>query len=180
MKTITSLIVVGVLGCTAASASADKPAPKAPTGATPSAQQQCRTERAQMGVKTFGETYGTNAKRTNAFGKCVSKRAKQDDAAAKAAKTQATKTCDAEQAADPAAFAAKYGTGKKGANAHGKCVSAEAKRLKATSVAATTTANVNAAKSCKAQRTADGAAFAAKYGKSRNAFGKCVSAAARA
>ena len=41
----------------------------------------------------------------------------------------------------------------------------------------------NAAKTCKAERDADAAAFAEKYGtneNNKNAFGKCVSAAAKA
>jgi hypothetical protein len=46
------------------------------TTTTPTAQQQCRTERAQMGTTTFASTYGTNKNKSNAFGKCVSKTAK--------------------------------------------------------------------------------------------------------
>jgi hypothetical protein len=138
---------------------------------TPSAEQQCRTERDQMGKATFAQTYGTNKNRSNAFGKCVSKRAR------------ASKQCDAEEAADPAAFKAKYGTGKNGNNAHGKCVSSKAKAQTNKTVEDQTTADVNAAKACKAERKADPAAFKAKYGTNANksnAFGKCVSAKAKA
>ena len=39
---------------------------------------------------------------------------------------------------------------------------------------------VNAAKTCKAVRSADAAAFAAAYGDGRNAYGKCVSMHAKA
>jgi hypothetical protein len=153
------------------------------TPATPSAQQQCRTERAQMGTTTFAQTYGTNKNHRNAFGKCVSKRSQATDAAATAAQANASQRCDTEEAADPAAFKAKYGTGKNGANAHGKCVSQTAKAETSQTVADETAADVNAAKSCKAERKADPAAFKAKYGTNKNksnAFGKCVSAQSKA
>ena len=48
---------------------------------------------------------------------------------------------------------------------------------------AETEARVNAAKACKAERAADPAAFAEKYGKNKNkknAFGKCVSQTVKA
>ena len=91
----------------------------------------------------------------------------------------AAKTCTAERALDPAAFASKYGTGNK-KNAFGKCVSATA----TAATAAQQTAELNAAKTCKAERVSLGAAaFAAKYGTNaskKNAFGKCVSKLAKA
>lgn len=150
---------------------------------TPTAQEQCRTERAQMGKATFAQTYGTNANRRNAFGKCVSKRSLATEKAATAAKANASKECAAEEAADPAAFRTKYGTGKKGANAHGKCVSGKAAAEKAEVVDEQVEADVRAAKACKAERQTDPAAFKAKYGTNenrRNAFGKCVSQTAKA
>jgi hypothetical protein len=177
MKTFTMLTIAGTLAC-AAPALADSPL--STTTTTPSAAQLCHSEKAQMGAATFAQTYGTNANRANAFGKCVSKRAQQSADAATAAKTSASAACKAEQTADPAAFAKKYGTGKKGANAFGKCVSGQAKTRKAAAVKADTDANVNAAKTCKAARKADPAAFTAKWGKARNAFGKCVSSTAKA
>jgi hypothetical protein len=143
--------------------------------ATPSAESACRAERTAMGDATFKATYGTNKNKSNAFGKCVSKRA----AGVKAAADSAAKACKAEQAADPAAFAQKYGTKKNKKNAYGKCVSAKAKAQ----VDAKTAATVAAAKACKTERTADAAAFKAKYGTNKNksnAFGKCVSAKAKA
>jgi len=146
-----------------------------PDSTTPSASQQCKTLRTQMGTKAFGEAYGTNANRANAFGKCVSKLSTAQDAG----KTQAVKVCRAEQAADEAAFTAKYGTGKKGANAYGKCVSGKAKAAAQQAKAA----ELNASKACKAERAADPKAFVAKYAtnaKRTNAFGKCVSAKAKA
>ena len=137
---------------------------------SPSAQQQCATERTAMGADAFKALYGTNAGKSNAFGKCVSKRA---SANAKA-QSNAAAQCRAERAADADAFKTKYGTGKNGTNAFGKCVSGKAKSAEAAEVKATN----NAAKACWSERQADAAAFKAKYGtgaSKSNAFGKCVS-----
>jgi len=67
-----------------------------------SANQICKQEKVTLGVN-FNSTYGTNADKSNAFGKCVAKNAKI------AANTvvNAAKACDAEQTADAAAFATK-------------------------------------------------------------------------
>jgi len=40
------------------------------------AAKWCKAERQKLGVDTFKQTYGTNANKANAFGKCVSKRVK--------------------------------------------------------------------------------------------------------
>ena len=153
------------------------------SSSTPSPEQQCRTEQTQMGSATFKQAYGTNKNKSNAFGKCVSKRTAATNAAKQQAQTNAAKSCKAEQAADPAAFKTKYGTGKNGNNAYGKCVSQAAKAQESKQVSDETSADVSAAKSCKAERAADPAAFKAKYGTNRNksnAFGKCVSQQAKA
>ncbi len=182
MKTLTTLSLIGALAfSTTAFADDSTPAPT-----TPSASKQCRTERSAMGLELFRMTYGTHKTKRNAFGKCVSKRTHATTDAAKEAKQNAAKDCTAEETADPAAFTQKYGTGKHGANAHGKCVSQKAKSKAAKAAKAVkdeVKADVNAAKACKAERKADPAAFAAKYGTSknkRNAFGKCVSKQAKA
>jgi hypothetical protein len=123
-----------------------------------------------MGVKAFKLLYGTNANHSNAFGKCVSKLAQQNEQDHSNAAAQ----CRSERSADPGAFAAKYGTGKNHRNAFGNCVSQKAKAAAAARVQATT----NAAKACWTERKADPAAFKAKYGTNKNksnAFGKCVS-----
>lgn len=134
------------------------------------AVKQCSTERSTMGASAFKLLYGTNANRSNAFGKCVSKLAQQN-----AKNTaNAAASCRTERTADPDAFAAKYGTGKKHANAFGNCVSQTAKAAAKAQRQATT----NAAKACWAERKPDPAAFKAKYGTNANksnAFGKCVS-----
>ena len=134
------------------------------------AVKQCSTERTAMKVPAFKLLYGTNANRSNAFGKCVSKLAQQN---AKNG-SNAASSCRTERATDPAAFAAKYGTGKKHANAFGNCVSQTAKAAANQQQQATT----SAAKACWAERQPDPAAFKAKYGTNANksnAFGKCVS-----
>lgn len=137
------------------------------------ANQTCAQLKKADGAAQFAATYGTNATKSNAFGKCVSK----NTPAAKATIGNAAKACAAEQTADPAAFLKKYGTNGKSTgdsamkNAMGKCVStavSQAQAAKAKAIA-------NAAVTCKAARKANAAAFVAKYGgKKANAYGKCV------
>ncbi len=154
----------------------------APTPAS-TANQICQQARTSMGTGLFGQTYGTNANKSNAFGKCVAKNA----GAAQQDVSNATKTCKAEQA-DPnfatshggKTFAQFYGAntakGKgSSANAFGKCVSKAASNSAANQAAASTAA----AKSCKAALKASATDFAAKYGTGHNAFGKCVSATSK-
>jgi hypothetical protein len=141
------------------------------TPTTPNPSQQCRAQRTAMGTAAFAQLYGTNANRSNAFGKCVSKIAR----AQRSEHSAAVSACRDERTADAAAFANKYGTGKNKRNAFGKCVSSKA-RAAAT---ARQTATISAARTCRSERKAMGAtAFANKYGTNknkRNAFGKCVS-----
>jgi hypothetical protein len=142
---------------------------------TPSAEQQCRDQRTSIGAQAFKDLYGTNHNKSNAFGKCVSKTAKTLNQNANAANS----ACKTEQAADPEAFKNKYGTNKTKSNAFGKCVSAAAKAADQADQSDT----INAAKQCKAERKQDPDAFKNKYGTNknkRNAFGKCVSALAKA
>lgn len=102
-------------------------------------------------------------------------------------RTNAAKECRFERgttAATREAFRVKYGTGKRGRNAFGKCVSRHARSEERQRGAAAT----NAAKECKAERDANPLAFAIKYGtnvkypnpRNNNAFGKCVSSKAKA
>ena len=44
---------------------------------TSNAAKQCKKERADMGVQSFANKYGTNHNKANAFGKCVSSKAKE-------------------------------------------------------------------------------------------------------
>jgi hypothetical protein len=144
------------------------PSPNAADAAA--AVKQCSTERTAMGVPAFRLLYGTNADKSNAFGKCVSKLARQNAQN----RANASAQCTTERTADATAFAAKYGIGPKHRNAFGRCVSATAKAAATAQVHAT----VNASKACWTERQADAAAFKAKYGTNANksnAFGKCVS-----
>jgi hypothetical protein len=155
----------------AALAAAALPAGALAQTPSPNPSQQCRSQRTAMGATAFAQLYGTNAGRSNAFGKCVSKVAR----AQRSERRGANAACRAERAADAAAFATKYGTGKNKRNAFGKCVSSKARAA----AAARQSATVNAARACRAERAAMGAsAFATKYGTNRNkrnAFGRCVS-----
>jgi hypothetical protein len=135
------------------------------------AKTACKTEKAQMGAKTFMTTYAAH-NASAATQACVTKR----DGAASTDLKNAAKQCKAERAADAAAFAQKYGTNKNGRNAYGKCVSAKAREA----AAQQTEARVNAAKTCKKLKAEQKAAFEAAYGTKRNAFGKCVSKTANA
>jgi hypothetical protein len=134
------------------------------------AKSACKSEKAQMGAKTFKAVYaaGTTSGATKA---CVAKR----DGAAAGDLKNAAKECKAQRAADPAAFASKWGTNKNDRNAYGKCVSATARGA----VEQDTDARVNAARTCRKLRTEQKTAFEQTYGTKANAFGRCVSKTAR-
>ena len=98
------------------------------------AAKACKAERGTtaQSIAAFKEHYGTNANKANAFGKCVSGKAKAkkeaaaEDAAEERAEENAAKKCKAERgttAQSIEAFKQKYGTNANKANAFGKCVS---------------------------------------------------------
>jgi hypothetical protein len=93
--------------------------------------QQCRAERS-ANATGFKEKYGTNKNKSNAFGKCVSQKAKEhengDDNDGDN-RDNAAELCRAERSKDAAAFKEKYGTNHNKANAFGKCVSKTAHSL---------------------------------------------------
>jgi hypothetical protein len=167
----------------------------ATAGATPddtdrsNAAKECRAERGSTDAtrEAFRAKYGTNANKRNAFGKCVSQRAHDEEREGETAHSNAAKECKAEaKEIGAAAFAAKYGTGRNKRNAHGKCVSGKAKEHEAEADAEDQEqiqARKSAAKACAAERADIGReAFAEKYGTNknrRNAFGKCVSQTAK-
>ena len=145
--------------------------------------RSCQTVKTALGEATFNSTYGTNADKSNAFGKCVSAWTQKEHQNRHAAET----ACKAEQA--DAGFAAAhagktfaqfYGTGKNGANALNRCIQSKRVAESAKDKAAV----VNAARTCKAERKTLGeTAFKAKYGTNAdksNAFGKCVAKLASA
>src|SRR5580765_1218874 len=165
LRKLIFVLAPALLAITASAVAGTSPTPADKAAAA----KQCSTERT-ANPAAFKLLYGTNANKSNALGKCVSKLAQQN---AKN-QTNAAAQCRTERDADPAAFAAKYGTGKKHANAFGNCVSGKAKAAAAQQVQAT----INASKACWTERKADPAAFKAKYGTNpnkSNAFGKCVS-----
>jgi hypothetical protein len=138
---------------------------------------------AGMGEALFKATYGTNADKSNAFGKCVSAWTQKEHQNRHAAET----ACKAEQADagfaaahDGKTFAQFYGGGKSGVSALNRCIQSK----RAAESAEDQQAVENAARKCKAERKSIGdAAFKAKYGTNAdksNAFGKCVAKLATA
>ncbi|HEX2162183.1 MAG TPA: hypothetical protein VHF88_10235 [Thermoleophilaceae bacterium] len=94
------------------------------------ATQECRAERGGSDAtrEAFKVKYGTNENGRNAFGKCVSAKARAEARERKAARRKAAKQCRAErEEIGETAFAEKYGTNKSKRNAFGKCVSQTAK-----------------------------------------------------
>ena len=87
------------------------------------AAKECKAER-DADATAFAETYGANANGKNAYGKCVSSKAKEAVEEETDAVVNAARTCKAMKADDAATFESTYGTKK---NAFGKCVSAQAK-----------------------------------------------------
>jgi hypothetical protein len=87
------------------------------------AAKECKDERDQN-AETFATTYGTNANGKNAYGKCVSSKAKDQVEEETDATVEAAETCKALEKDETATFESLYGTKK---NAFGKCVSATAK-----------------------------------------------------
>ena len=137
--------------CVSASVKASEAAENA---ATPNPAQSCRAARTSMGSTAFGQLYGTNANKSNAFGKCVSKTAQAQTTnevnAAAQCKADATVTSSTEP------------------NAFGKCVASKSQSQNAQDQQTT----VNAAKTCESELKSTGAtAFKAKY----KTFGRCVS-----
>jgi hypothetical protein len=101
------------------------------------AAKECKAEAADPAFstthegKTFAEFYGANGNGKNAYGKCVSSKAKakKDEMDAEDAEEaedfkNAAKTCAGERRSlGTSAFADKYGTNRNKRNAFGKCVS---------------------------------------------------------
>ena len=182
-KRITTVALLSASLVLPAAAGAQEPSPTNEKNAA----KYCKALRAASGDANFKAMFGG---KSNAYGKCVSKAAKRDQKQEATAKTNASKQCKAEEAADPAAFKAKYGTGN-GKNAHGKCVSQKAKENKA-AADKQEAEDVNSAKACRAEQKQNpdefkaahgGKTFAEFYGTNegnKNAFGKCVSTKSKA
>ena len=147
-----------------------------------SANTLCRAEQADPnfaaahGGKTFAEFYGTGAKHKNAFGNCVSRKARSSSASGQSGLNPARACAALRTRMTPALFKQSFGTNATHGNAFGKCVSIVA-RSQSTDLA-------NAADACLAE--ASDAGFAAAHGGKSfqqfygtnadlsNAFGNCV------
>jgi hypothetical protein len=149
-----TLVLAGLLGALAAPAVAQAGG-SVTSGDRQNAAQECRFERGATAAtrEAFAARYATNKNRSNAFGKCVSAKARGEvkerervsraaTAAEKAAddkdreeaadRKTAAKQCERERGSTSAsrdAFAKKYGTNVNKRNAFGKCVSKLAKAL---------------------------------------------------
>jgi hypothetical protein len=95
-----------------------------------SAQSACRAEQndpnfaATHNGMTFAEFYGVGPKHRNAFGRCVSSKAKAASLERREAVMNAARQCRSERAdLGGAAFRVKYGKNANDRNAFGKCVS---------------------------------------------------------
>ena len=132
LLTIASLLVLAVPVALAAP----------PTGSdAKNAAKACKAERGTTAdtIEAFKQ-HGTNKNKKNAFGKCVSGKAKEkakskneekdDDEEEQEAEAKAIKVCKSERgttAATVEAFNKKHGTNKNKKNAFGKCVSKHSK-----------------------------------------------------
>lgn len=177
LKALLAALAVAAVLPVAAQADPAAPSDKA-NGA-----RSCQALKAPLGEATFKATYGTNADKSNAMGKCVSRWTQAEHGN----RHEATASCQAARADagfaaahDGRTFAQFYGTGKNGANALSRCIQA----ARAAESAADKAAVVSAARSCKGERKSMGdAAFRGKYGTNAdrsNAFGRCVSKLAAA
>jgi hypothetical protein len=125
------LVTAVLVACLAvpATALAGEPSDKDKTNAA----KECKAERGDTDAarEAFAAKYGTNKNGKNAFGKCVSARAKDEQAERKAAKRRGSKDCREERKEmGVEAFRENYGTNRNGRNAFGKCVSKHAKKEK--------------------------------------------------
>jgi hypothetical protein len=140
-----AITVLAALVAAAAAFAGDPPSPnqlavQCVSRATSAARQdlanaarQCTAERADQGFaadpahngKTFAEFYGTNDNHANAFGRCVSAKAKAATHAEAKAVAAAAKQCKSEWAADRTQFRSDYGYGSKKVAAFARCVKAK-------------------------------------------------------
>jgi hypothetical protein len=96
------------------------------------AVDQCRAEQQSLGDDAFNQKYAANSNGKNAFGKCVSQKARARTKSVESQQVQADENaaqqCKSERSdIGKDAFKAKYGTNKNKSNAFGKCVSQHAK-----------------------------------------------------
>ncbi|HSC49811.1 MAG TPA: hypothetical protein VLD16_06050 [Gaiellaceae bacterium] len=147
-----------------------------------SANSLCRTEQADANFaathagKTFLQFYGSGAKHKNAFGNCVSLKARNSSAKGQSGMNPARACAALRTQMTATVFKQSFGTNANHSNALGKCVSIVA-RTESSDL-------VSAAQSCLAESTDssfpsthDGKTFQQFYGTNAdlsNAFGNCV------
>ena len=181
MHKLTAALTISAFALSAGTAAAEEPSSTDQQNASKLCKQLRTSSGSTANFTSAVKALVTTKKVTdkNAFGKCVSFHSVDEQKERTEAQSTAVKGCKAEREAATtdeakAAFAAKYGA-KNESSAYGKCVSSQSKAAK-TEADEADQQKVNAAKTCKAERTADKAAFDKKY---RN-FGKCVSAISKA
>jgi hypothetical protein len=161
------LVALGIVGSLALPAGAI--ADGAQTDAK-NAAQECRAEQGTTTAEreAFAAKYGTNANHANAFGKCVSARARDEKAERKAAKKAARRECKPRR----------HGKG----HAYGRCLKNKQsafERKADREDRREIESEHNAARRCAEERDQKGKeAFGEEHGTNRNkrnAFGKCVS-----
>ena len=165
------LVILGIVGALAL------PGAAMASGSDTDAKNAAKECRAEQGTTdatrdAFAQKYGTNGNDANAFGKCVSTRARDEKAERKAARKAARRACKPR----------KHGKG----HAYGRCL---AKKQRAFERKADSEdrrefqSEHNAARKCAEERDQKGTdAFGQEHGTNknkRNAFGKCVSNLAR-
>lgn len=131
-KSLTPSLVVGAIavGALLPAAASATPSPSDVRNAA----QECRLERGTTAEsrQAFSQKYGTNANRRNAFGRCVSQKAREYEkpSPTRSDVRNAAQDCRVEQGTtneSRQAFRVKYGTNANGRNAFGRCVSAKAR-----------------------------------------------------
>jgi hypothetical protein len=147
-----------------------------------SANALCRGEQADPNFaaahagKTFAEFYGTGAKHKNAFGNCVSRKARNSSAAGQSGVNPARACAALRTKMTAALFRQSFGTNAGHSNAFGKCVSIVA-RAQSTNLVAAADACLAEATDANFASTHGGKSFQQFYGTNAdlsNAFGNCV------
>jgi hypothetical protein len=147
-----------------------------------SANTLCRAEQADPnfaashGGKTFAEFYGSGAKHKNAFGNCVTLKARSSSASGRSGMNPARACAALKARMTVALFKQSFGTNANHSNAFGKCVSIVA-RTQSTDLVTAAEACLAEASDATFASTHGGKSFQQFYGTNAdlsNAFGNCV------
>jgi hypothetical protein len=147
-----------------------------------SANALCRAERADPnfasahGGKTFAQFYGSGPNGRNAFGNCVSRKARSSSTVEQSGLNPAQACSALRTSMTRAVFAQSFGTNANHSNAFGKCVSLVA-RAQSASIVAGASACLSELNDPNFAATHNGQTFQQFYGTNpdlSNAFGNCV------